>query len=304
MHDHAISGGGGVRLHVVETGNPAGRPVLFIHGFSQCSLSWTRQLNSDLASDYRLLAIDLRGHGLSEKPKDSYGDSKLWADDIDAVIRTLNLDRPVLCGWSYGPLVILDYVRHYGEKAIGGVVFVAGVSRLGSEAALAVITPAFLGLVPGFFSTNVEESTRSLQSLIDLCCAQPLARAEMSLMLGFNVLVPPHVRQALFARTIDNDDVMATLRKPVLLVHGNEDAAVQPLATEQHHALIPHAQVQLIPGIGHAPFWEDPRGFNDTMRRFCEHVDAELQRASELRTESEATVRPSLPREPGPTLSA
>ena len=42
-------------------------------------------------------------------------DSKLWADDVNAVIEALSLDHPILCGWSYGPLVILDYIRHYGE---------------------------------------------------------------------------------------------------------------------------------------------------------------------------------------------
>jgi non-heme chloroperoxidase len=118
MKHHTITGGGGVRLHVVETGNPGGRPILFIHGFSQCWLVWRRQLNSDLADRHRLVAMDMRGHGLSEKPRDGYADSKLRADDVDAVIQALVLDHPVVSGWSYGPLVILDYVRHYGEEAI------------------------------------------------------------------------------------------------------------------------------------------------------------------------------------------
>src|SRR4029453_18481137 len=105
MHSHTIAGGGGVSLHVVETGNPKGRPILFVHGFSPCWLSWSRQLDSDLARDYRLVAMDMRGHGLSDKPRDAYGDSKLWADDVNAVINTLRLDDPILTGWSYGPLV-------------------------------------------------------------------------------------------------------------------------------------------------------------------------------------------------------
>ena len=87
--------------------------------------------------------MDLRGHGLSEKPRDGYAESRLWADDVDAVIRTLKLDHPVLCGWSYGPLVMLDYVRHYGEEAVGGMNFVDGMTRLGSEEANSVITPSF-----------------------------------------------------------------------------------------------------------------------------------------------------------------
>src|SRR5687767_6634686 len=109
MKSHKIRGGAGVNLHVVETGNSNGRPIMFIHGFSQCWLAWSRQMHSDLAAEYRLLAMDMRGHGLSVKPREGYTESRLWADDVNAVIEALKLDRPILSGWSYGPLVILDY---------------------------------------------------------------------------------------------------------------------------------------------------------------------------------------------------
>ena len=141
MKSHKVTGGGAAQLHVVETGNNSGRPILFIHGFSQCWLAWSRQLRSDLADDYRLVAMDLRGHGLSDKPREGYADSRLWADDVNAVIRDLDLDHPVLCGWSYGPLVILDYVRHYGEDDISGLNFVGAITKLGSDEAMSVITP-------------------------------------------------------------------------------------------------------------------------------------------------------------------
>ena len=94
MKTHKVAGGGGVQLHVVEAGNPGGRPVLFIHGISQCSLAWSRQLDSELARDHRLVAMDLRGHGLSDKPRDAYGDSRLWADDVRAVIDTAQSRSP------------------------------------------------------------------------------------------------------------------------------------------------------------------------------------------------------------------
>ena len=58
--DSHNTGGGGTPLRLVETGNPRGRPILFIHGFSQCSLAWNRQLSSDLAESHRLVALDLR----------------------------------------------------------------------------------------------------------------------------------------------------------------------------------------------------------------------------------------------------
>ena len=272
MRHHTIAGGGGTRLHLVEAGNPRGQAVLFIHGTSQCWLSWSRQLSSDLARRHRLVAMDMRGHGSSDKPREGYGDSRLWADDVAAAIRELDLDRPILCGWSYGPLVILDYIRHHGEERIGGIHLVDAVTKLGSEAALSVLTPEFLRLVPGFFSGDVEESVRSLEGLLRLCFAREPSATDLYMMLGYAVSVPPFVRQALFARVIDNDDLLPTIRRPVLITHGAEDAIVRREAVEQHHARIAHAQIQIVPDAGHAPFWDADASFNERLAAFCEQV--------------------------------
>ena len=102
---HTVIGGGGVRIHVEEAGNPQRPPVLFIHGFSQSLLSWFRQLESQpLSGQLRLFAMDSRGHGRSDKPLDpnAYDDSAQWAADVNNVITGLGLNQPVLCGWSYG----------------------------------------------------------------------------------------------------------------------------------------------------------------------------------------------------------
>jgi len=269
MKSHKITGGGGVQLHVVETGNPRGRPIVFFHGVSQCSLQWSRQLDSSLVEDHRLVALDMRGHGLSDKPRVGYDDSKQWADDVNAVIQALHLDHPVLSGWSYGPLVFLDYIRHYGEDRLGGLHFVGGVTKLGSEGAMAVLTPEFLSLVPEFFATDTETSVRGLVGLLRLCFAQELSATELFLMLGYNVSVPPYVRQGLLSRSFDNDNLLPKIRKPVLITHGAADAIVKPAAVDQHKAAMPHAQVQLMANTGHAAFWDDAAGFNERLRAFC-----------------------------------
>ncbi len=269
MKNYTISGGG-TRLHLVETGNASGRPILFIHGISQCWLTWIRQMNSELADDHRLVAIDLRGHGSSDKPRDGYGESRLWADDIHAAIKALKLDRPILCGWSYGPLVILDYVRFYGEDDIGGIILVGGVTKLGSEQAASVLTAEFLSLVPGFFSAQVEDSVRSLEALLHLCFAEELSSEDLYRMLGYNLSVPPYVRQAMFSRFLDNDDLLPRIRKPVLIAQGAQDGVVKPAIVDQHKAGFASAQVQLFPEAGHGPFWDDAAAFNRRVRAFSE----------------------------------
>jgi non-heme chloroperoxidase len=271
MKHHTIIGGGGVQLHVVETGAAGACPIVFIHGFSQCWLAWSHQLNSALADDHRLVAVDLRGHGLSDKPSDGYSDSRLWADDIDAVIRTLHLEQPILCGWSYG-FVALDYIRHYGDNAIAGLQLVDAITKMGTEEAMSVITPEFLSLLPGFFSTNVNESVSSLESLLRMCFPLEPSAEDLYLMLGYSVSVPPTVRQALFSRSIDNDDVLARIRKPVLLTHGASDAIVKADIVDRHKARLSRAQIDMMPNTGHAPFWDQATSFNRRLHDFAVSV--------------------------------
>jgi len=270
LQHHMIDGGGGVQLHAVETGNPKGRPILFIHGFSQCGMSWSRQLSSDLADTFRLVTLDLRGHGLSEKPLASYGDSRLWADDVHAVIRALDLDHPVLCGWSYGPLVILDYIRHYGEDGIRGANFIGGITKMGSDEAASVLTADFLGLIPGFFSTDAQESVAALTSLVRMCFARELSDEEFYLMMGFNVSVPPYVRQGLFSRSFDNDDLLPKIRRHVLITHGDADAVVSLAVIEKQMKLISNTQTHVMANAGHACFWDEPAAYNQRLRKFVE----------------------------------
>ena len=91
-------------------------------------------------------------------------------------------------------------------------------------------------------------------------------------MLGYNVAVPPFVRQALFSRAFDNDDLLPTLRTPLLITHGADDAIVSPEVVEQHRALVAQAQVDIVPRAGHAPFWDDAVRFNQRLAAFCEEV--------------------------------
>jgi non-heme chloroperoxidase len=272
MKTHTVAGGGGCRLHVVESGNPRGRPILFIHGFSQCWLAWSRQMSSALGDTCRLVAMDMRGHGLSDKPRDAYADSRLWADDVHATIEGLHLDHPILVGWSYGPLVILDYIRHYGEDGIAGINLIGAVTKLGSDEAVAVLTPEFLGLIPGFFSSDAEESVRALDSLLNLCFTNELSAEERYLMRGFNVSVPPYVRQGLFSRAFDNDDLLPKIRKPVLITHATSDAVVKPVVIERQMKAIRHAQVHMIDHAGHACFWDDATSYNRRLHEFAETV--------------------------------
>jgi non-heme chloroperoxidase len=265
---HRVTGAGGVQLHVEETGNRAGRPVLFLHGVSQNRLAWRKQLHSDLTDDLRLVAMDLRGHGASDHPADAYRDSAAWAQDVHAVISSLGLQRPILSGWSYAGVVICDYLRHYGHDAVSGIHLVDATSRLGKPA-LPFLGPRFVSLIPGLCSLDVDESTAALEAFMTTLTSEKLAPEDFYLFLGYNTVVPPHVRRDLLSRTVDNDDLLARLDTPVLITHGLEDTVVLPSMAQHHTRVIPHARASYYPGVGHATFWEDPDRFNAELRGFA-----------------------------------
>ena len=265
-----IAGGGGTPIAVYEAGNPAGPPIVFIHGFLGTHLTWARQLGGPLAAEYRLVAYDLRGHGASGKPlePESYTGSTAWAEDLAAVIRAKGLVRPVLVGWSYGGYVIADYLRAHGADSLGGVVFVAAVSRAGSSEALADLGGEAQALFQGLLSEDVATAVSSTRDFISLLAARPLDPETREVILAGGMMVPAAVRLAMFSRQLDNDAVLAALRVPTLVVHGRADRIVLQRAAEHIAATVPGATLLLYEGVGHAVALEDPGRFNRDLAAF------------------------------------
>jgi pimeloyl-ACP methyl ester carboxylesterase len=117
-----VEGDGGVPLNVATAGDPAKPAILLVHGIGQSHVSFEAQLRAPLSDEFHVVSFDLRGHGNSGKPwePEAYKDSARWAGDVRRVIEALGLERPVLLGWSYGTLVVSDYLRRYGTDPARG----------------------------------------------------------------------------------------------------------------------------------------------------------------------------------------
>jgi pimeloyl-ACP methyl ester carboxylesterase len=271
---HTVTGGGGLRLHVREWGKADGPAILLIHGWSQNHLCWARQYESALAGEFRLVAFDLRGHGMSEAPlePEHYTDGRLWADDVAAIMEQLHLDRPVLVGWSYGAFVISDYVRAYGEDRIAAIALVEGAVKLGEAAFGTVIGPGFLDHFAHATADDLPTNIWAMRAFVRACLAKPLSADDFETALCWNVVVPARVRAALAAREIDDDDVLRALRVPVLVTQGREDTVVLPAMAEHVLATCPTAEASWYDGVGHAPHLEEPERFNDELAALARRV--------------------------------
>jgi pimeloyl-ACP methyl ester carboxylesterase len=264
MKAHVVRGGGGLRLHVREWGPADGPPILLIHGWSQNHLCWVRQYESALVDEFRLVAYDLRGHGMSEAPLEPghYTDGKLWAADVAAIIEELHLDRPVLVGWSYGAFVICDYVRAHGQDRIAAINFVEGAVKLGETAFGTLIGPGFLDHFVGATADDLPTNIGAMRSFVRACIVKPVPDDDLETAICWNVAVPAAIRASLAAREIDCDDVLSAMQVPLLVTQGRADSVVLPAMAKHVLATCPTAQASWYEGTGHVPHLENPERFN------------------------------------------
>ncbi len=268
---YEIRGGGGLRLHAREWGNPDGPEVLLIHGWSQCDLCWTKQVSGDLASSFRIVTFDLRGHGLSAQPQEPshYTDERLWADDVAAVIEQTRLRRPVVVAWSYGCLLVTDYLRAYGDGALAGLNLVGGAAML-KPPTFDHIGPGFLENAGDASASDLAMNFSAIKRFLRACTVEELDEEEWTKALCWNMVVPPGVRGALISRDIDGSPQLAALSVPVLVTHGRRDAIVSPSMAEHVLATCATGVPSWYDDVGHMPFWEATERFDRELAQFCD----------------------------------
>lgn len=273
-----ILGHGGVDLAVQTAGDPGRPAILLIHGWSQAGLSWRKQLEGALAERFFLLAPDLRGHGMSGKPEDpaAYNCSAPWAGDVQAVIDHYALDKPALVGWSMGGKVMLDYLRVHGDAGLSGVVQVGSAVTSGRhthpEALAQRGAPAVVA--EGMYAADLATNLAATLAFLDVCTAAPLPAEDRALMMGFNMLCPPHVRAASRLRHEDYRPVAAATKAPALCIWGDQEQIMPRVLFEEAAQSFGSAEALVFEGCGHSPFWEDPTRFDQVLGDFVDRAFA------------------------------
>jgi non-heme chloroperoxidase len=271
MKIHTIRGATGVNLHVREYGKSNGIPILLIHGWSQNHLCWSKQYDSALKDEARIVALDLRGHGMSDAPMqaDQYTDGDKWADDIAAIIDELALDRAILVGWSYGGYIIGDYLRRKGQSKIAGINFVSAAVVLGPKAFGPLLGPGFLENAPGACADDLATNIAAIRRFLRACIVKPIPQNDFEEILAFNVVVRPSVRRAMAQRELDFGSVLQGITVPVLVTHGRLDTVVLPSMAEYILQQCKTAEASWYDDVGHAPFLEQPLRFNSELKQFA-----------------------------------
>lgn len=107
-------------IHIDYTIQGASEPVLLIHGLGSCKEDWQPQI-SELAKHYQVIALDLRGHGNTSKPRDGYS-IRQFTDDVLAFIDALDYSQIHLIGFSLGGMIAQQFAVDYSQRLSSVVV--------------------------------------------------------------------------------------------------------------------------------------------------------------------------------------
>lgn len=266
-----VEGGGGLPIAVTHNGSADAPRFVFVHGFLGSTLNWNKQLESELADEFHLTALDMRGHGASAKPwqAEHYLDMQLWADDIKAALESGGAGKPLMVAWSYGGHFVLDYVRYYGTDAIGGIVFVSSnagfVPRPESP-----MTPVREQQIARSTSPNAATLLEWTEGYVDLISAgEELPPAEKQMLMVSPMMTPHYVRVFNREHRSDNSDLLEAVDVPVLFVIGGKDILANREQIESIAARLPQAQVSVFADSGNMPFWFDSAKFNRRIAEFA-----------------------------------
>ena len=268
--DYTVKAPDGVTIAVQETGNPDGRPIVFIHGLLGSHLNWDKQTDSAKLQHYRLITYDMRGHGKSGKPDDaeSYHDGRRWADDLSTVLKASGAKDPVLVGWSLGGVVLSNYLAAYGDGGIGGIIYVDGVIDL--DAALITSHPQ---VYAGMASDDLRTHLDAVRTFLGLCFHTQPDKTTFERLLSNAAMASWVMTKATPSMTVSAAEGLPKAQVPVLLLYGGRDnlVKVQP-SIARARELDPKIQTRIYENSGHAPFLEEAGRFNTDLSDFRDSI--------------------------------
>lgn len=268
-----VEGAGGVMLNVVTAGDKSKPAILLVHGIGQSYVSWENQLRAPVTDEFYVVAFDLRGHGNSAKPygKEFYNDYRNYAGDVQAVIKATGIQKPLLVGWSYGTLVVADYLRTYGPGELRGIELVGAYGGFTPPppAAPAALAEQFAKTRAMQLSNNLEENIAASKGGIRFLTAHEMTPAYWERAVQLALMLPVYARRHMFERPTANMDQIPKITVPLLINVGNKDVSTPEAQGRELAAKVPGARVSVYPESGHSPFAEEPERFNRELIEFA-----------------------------------
>lgn len=256
----------GIKIAYTDQGK--GIPIVFVHGYPLSKAMWELQAAA-LSSSYRVITIDLRGHGESDAPLWHYT-VEMFADDIQGLLDHLSIGQAVLAGFSMGGYVVFAFYRKYRDQVKGLILAdtrpqpdtpegrqgrfktAQDAQKDGAGAIAEAMIPKLL-------------SPASVQSRFDLVEAvrQIITQTPVTGIAGDLMAM---------AERPDSVPLLSEIACPTLILVGEQDGLTPPADAKLMAGKIKKARLEIIPGAGHLSNLENPEAFNSAVRKFLESL--------------------------------
>ena len=243
----------GIRMHYAEQGEARGEPIILLHGYSDSWFSFSRVL-TPLAREARVYALDLRGHGKTEKPASGYRMRDLAADVL-AFMDAKGIVRATVVGHSMGGFVA-QQVALAAPKRVSHLVLVA-TGRSGPDitgfADLERAVATLKDPVPDAFVREFQVST----------VHTAVGDAFINRAVEESLRLPARVWRDLAAGMRSTPRAVALGRSgiPTLVLRGDKDVWVSQTENDSLIAMVRASLFKVYPNTGHAVHWEQPATF-------------------------------------------
>lgn len=252
-----VTAADGTRIFYKDWGSKDAQPVVFSHGWPLSSDAWDGQMLFMLQNGFRVVAHDRRGHGRSDQPGHG-NDMDTYADDLAAVMDSLDVRNAIIVGHSTGGGEVTHYIGRHGTARVAKVLLVGAVPPIMAK------TEAYPGGLDISVFDGIRKGVADNRSAYYLELAMPF--------FGFNrdgVALDEGLRQNFWRQgmmgsiigqyecirefsEVDYTDDLKKIDRPTLIIHGDDDQIV-PIgnAAQLSSKIVPNATLKVYNGAGH-----------------------------------------------------
>lgn len=257
-----------VSLSFVQTGDPDGIPVIFLHGFADSWHSWSEVL-AHMPAWIRSIALTQRGHGDADHPETGYTVND-FTSDLAQFIEVMEIPTAVIVGHSMGSGAAIRFALDFPNKTIGIVLIGAAPSIAGTEAA------------KRFWDSKLEELTDPidrafLKEMTEASLAKPVRPEIVEAAVRESAKVPAFVwrktMKARWSRVGDYENELGEIKLPTFIVWGNLDARYSRREQDSLATAISGSRLIVYEGFGHMLHWEAPERFASDLIKFVQGIN-------------------------------
>ncbi len=264
----------GAQINVYDEGS--GPVVLLVHGWS-LNAGWWREQRAAMRDTHRVVSVELRGHGRSQKVAFGHRMSR-YAADLEEILECMDLHRVVAVGWSLGASILLAFYDLFGPERLTGIVLVDQTPRCLTE-------EGWVGSLGELSRSGIDRSAGSVRSdrlghasrFVPRMFRTPPDEGALERMFADVADVPTEPAAAILEDHLSQDwrDVVSRVRVPVLAIAGAHGRAMKGAAWIADNA--PSGRFAVFEDSAHCPFLEEPDRFNGLLVEFAAECQKRIE---------------------------